>query len=186
MTARRQWLLTVLAVVATLFALSKMVDAGTIYDIEGVFAPSLLNKVPTNFVGKMEFPGDTVEIGVLKLELTDAPSLIREVPFSMTANTPGNPLQPWDSRLYQGLYEEKPVVMFSLDFDQLAGGNLLSDALDNGGGWDVWSVSFLDYTAGSISEMVKVVPVNEPAALALAAIGFVLVVGMAREYNRHT
>jgi hypothetical protein len=53
--------------------------------------------------------------------------------------------------------------------------------LDGGGGWDGWSISLADYPVGSIAEMIAV---NEPTSVALAAIGLVVVVGLARNGKR--
>lgn len=185
MNGLKQWLLTILSVLAVL-AVASLLPAGQMYFVDGTFAPSFVNQGFEPFKGTMEFPGDTVSTGTLKLELESEAPLVREVPFSMGLNLPGSAFQPWDTRLYAGVYNEKPMTMLSLDYDMVAGMNLASNSLEGGGGWDAWLVSFPDWAAGTISYMsTEPMPqVNEPTAMALAAIGFVMVLGMARELHR--
>lgn len=184
MTGFRQLVLTLLAVAAVL-AVASLLPAGQLYYVEGTFAPSFVNKGLEPFSGTIEFPGETVQTGTLKLSLESEQPLVREVPFSMALNLPGSMFQPWDTRLYAGLYDNKPMTMLSLDYDQTAGTVLDSAALDGGGGWDAWLVSFPDFTAGTISYMGTEMPqVNEPSAMALAALGVVVVFGVMRDCQR--
>lgn len=182
MNGFRQWVLTLLAVAAVL-AVASLLPAGQIWNINGTFAPSLVNDDFRSFHGTMEFPGDTVQTGIIKLDIDGEP-LVREAEFSMALNMPGSLMQPWDTRMYVGVFKDKPWTMLALDYDMEAGSIFASDALQDGGGWDAWLVSFPDLTAGSISYMGELPQVNEPSAMALAALGFVVVFGIAREASR--
>ena len=171
------------AVLAVLFALAVMdrtADAEIIYNIDGVSAPTLKSMVSSTFVGSMVWPSDTADAGILNIEFDNEPDVIREVPFEMSINMPGNPMQPWDTRMYVGMFEEKPMMMTLVDFDMEAGNEFSSLTLADGGGWDGWSISFNDYPIGSVYSMTPIPSVNEPAAAALAAFGFVIIFGMIR------
>lgn len=170
---------------AAVLAIASQLPAGTLYYVEGTFAPSFVNQGFEPFSGTMEFSTDTVNTGLLKLEIDSETPLVRETPFAMTLDLPGSETQPWDTRMYTGIFKSKPMTMLSLDYDQQAGLTTSSDALLNGGGWDSWTVSFPDYPAGSFSYLGKTPQVNEPTAAALAVVGFVMLLGMAREARRH-
>jgi hypothetical protein len=180
MTWSKQILKTVLAVGAALLAISSVAKAEFIYDIEGVFAPALSNPVSASFEGTFTFPEDDVSSleGIVQLTNEEVP---REFVASMSLNLPGSIFQPWDTRLYAGLFGEEVMTMVLVDYDQVAGSSLLASELDEGGGWDGWSISFVDYPVGSISSMQQV---NEPAAAALAVIGFVIIIGLVRGASR--
>jgi hypothetical protein len=156
-----------------------------IYDIEGVFAPSFVNEVAPSFVGEFTFPDDTVNRMEGWVELTNEPDIQRPIVLDMTLNLPGTAFQPWDTRLYAGVFDRlgapEPVTMLWVDYDQTAGSSLDATLLDGGGGWDAVNLSFTDYPAGSVFGMAQV---NEPAGFALAAIGFVLFLGLVRSATR--
>jgi hypothetical protein len=176
MTWTGQILKTVLAVGAALLAISSMAKAEFIYDIEGAFAPSFVNEDTPTFEGQFTFPEDDVSNleGIVQLSNEELP---REFNATMSLNLPGTPFQPWDTRLYAGLFGEEVMTMLLVDYDQEAGSNLLASQLNNGGGWDGWNISFINYPVGSVSAMEAV---NEPAAWALAVFGFVVVFGLIR------
>jgi hypothetical protein len=176
-------LLTLVAV-ALVLAVASLLPAGQIWNIAGEFGTSLKNDESAKFWGIMVFPvDDTMQVGRINLGIEGEP-LLREADFVMTMNLPGNAMMPWDTRLYSGVFEEKPWTMMTIDYDREAGQIMDPATLDGGGGWDAWLVSFPDYTAGSIDYMGTTPQVNEPAGMALAAIGFVVVFGMVRDYNR--
>lgn len=177
----RQITWTVLTIIGFLTVWSQMANAASIYDIDGLFAPSLKYTASSNFTGKVTFPGPTVQSGVLEVVLAADPATTRVAPFNMALNLPGTMFQPWDTRLFAGSYEGAPFTMLALDYDQTAGLTLDSGALDQGGGWDAWLVSFNDWPAGSIAHMAQV---NEPSAMALGAVAFVFLLGFLRSINR--
>jgi len=182
-------LLTATLAAAVLLAISQMARAEVIYDIDGVFAPSFVNQDTPSFTGEMTFPNDVVNdvTGWLQLETEAEP---RYFTSSMALNLPGSLFQPWDTRLYAGLTdfpgaeEQRVFTMFLVDYDQTAGNVLDATMLDEGGGWDAWAISLPDYPVGSLRIMQPTVAVNEPAAMALLAIGAVIAIGMFRETRR--
>lgn len=178
MNATRQWLVTILAVIAALLAIGK-VNGETIFDIQGVFAPALTNQATTDFVGTLTFPNDVVNEGFLSLRLAAEPDIIREVPFAMALNLPGSIFQPWDTRLFAGVYNEEPMTMIAVDYQMTAGDDLSALTLDTAG-WDGWLVSFPDWPAGSVSLMTPAPIVNEPAGLALLAVGGIILFAFLR------
>lgn len=169
MTATRQWLLTILAVVGALLAIGR-VNGETIFDVQGVFAPALTNQATTDFDGTMTFPDDVVNDGFLSLRLAAEPGVTREVPFAMALNLPGSIFQPWDTRLFAGQYAGEPMTMIAVDYQMTAGDDLSALTLDTAG-WDGWLVSFPDWPAGTIYSMTPAPAVNEPAGLALLGVG---------------
>jgi hypothetical protein len=173
------WVITIALVVAFLFLCLGTAGAGTIYAVDGLFSRSFDQPVLASFSGRMEFPNETIEEGLLTIQATNEPDIVREVPFQLTLNLPGNALMPWDTRQFVGEWNEEPVIMFAVDYDMEAGLILDSDAMEDGGGWDVWAVSFPDWPAGNFTEMTPIA-VNEPGALALLAIGAVVLVGICR------
>jgi hypothetical protein len=183
MNGLRQSLLTILAVAAVL-AVASLLPAGQVWNIAGTFGTSFVNDKPADFYGSLVFPVDgTMEVGKVNLMIEGEP-LLREADFVMTMNLPGTLMQPWDTRLYSGVFEEKPWTMLTIDYDREAGAIMDPATLDGGGGWDSWLVSFPDYTAGSIDYMGDTPQVNEPSAMALAALGFVVVFGVLRDAQR--
>jgi hypothetical protein len=182
MTTLRQLAWTFAAALAALFAISRLASAEFIYDIEGVFAPALNNPVSASFVGELNFPEDDVSNLTGFVELTNEPDVPREFVASMALNLPGSLFQPWDTRLYSGIWNEQAFTMTLVDFDQTAGTNLLASQLEGGGGWDGWVISFADYPVGSVDAMTT--QVNEPAGYALLAIGGVIILGLIRSTKR--
>lgn len=176
----KQWLLTILLSLLAVLAMTHLLDAETIYYVDGAFSPALGSQETTTFSGTLTFPAEYVNAGVLQLQLASEPEKVREVPFSMGLNLPGTPFQPWDTRLWAGAYEGVPVVMLAVDYQMEAGGSLLAADLEDGGGWDAWLVSFPDFPAGSISHMSSAPPVTEPAALALLGAGAIAVLSFVR------
>jgi hypothetical protein len=182
----KSWIVTLSLVALLLLGAAAVLEAETIYRIDGVFSPSFETPERSqSFVGTMVFPDDTVASGVMKIELTGEPDLWREVPFDMTLNLPGNVFQPWDTRMFAGIWNQEPVTMFAVDYDMEAGASLDATLLQDGGGWDAWAVSFPDWTAGSLFQMKQVPAVTEPNALALAVIGGVVLLGVARATTKH-
>jgi hypothetical protein len=173
---------TFACVAATLFLLSQLASAEMIYHVEGIFAPSFTNEVAPSFVGEFVFPDDTVAHIDGWVELTNEPDLPRPISLDMSLNLPGTAFQPWDTRLYSGVFargaELEPVTMLLVDYDQTAGTSLDASLLEGGGGWDAWNVSFTDYPAGSLDVMTATV--NEPAMLGIVAIAGVVLFGMLR------
>ena len=182
----KESLKTLAAVALFLLLLSRMGRAEFIYDIEGVFAPALSNPVSSSFVGQFGFPDDTVNRLEGWVELTNEPDIQRPIVLDMTLNLPATLFQPWDTRLYAGVFDNEgtpePVTMLLVDYDQTAGTSLDATILNGGGGWDAWNVSFVDYPAGSVFAMA---PVNEPAGLALLACGGVVLFGLMRSMQRN-
>lgn len=179
----KQWLWTIAAVAAVLAAAS-LLQGGTIYNIDGTFVTSFVNQESAKFTGTLEFPLDTVQTGTLKLSIEGEQPLVREVPFDMVLDMPGTPQMPWDTRMFAGVFEDAPMTMFATDFDMQAGLTTDATLLEGGGGWDNWTVSFPDWTVGSIDYMSTTPQVTEPSAMALLAVGAVLLMGMAREAAR--
>ncbi len=174
----KQWLLTLAAVAAVLFAVSRL-DAAWLYEIEGEFAPSFVNSATAEFEGTMLFPTDSVTPVTVELIISGEaePRIIQQ---DMSLNLPRTALQPWDTRLYAGMDSEAEyatMVLVNYGPDANVGTNLLAELLDEGGGWDGWAISLHDYSVGSISSMHQV---NEPAAYALLVLGAVIVAGMSR------
>lgn len=183
---RLQWLWMVLACVAVLAVLMNVSDAGWIYDVEGVMAPTLANPTSVSFVGELEFPGELATEGELRVSLTNEFDLvtgepvIRSAPFSMSANIGG----PIGTRLFQGNWDTTPFAMQWMDFDALAQNSFDASALTGGGEWDAFGIGFVDYQLGSITSMTnrrETPQVNEPAAVVLFLIGGLALTGLARE-----
>lgn len=173
---------TVALVALVLLLISQLGRAEMIYNIEGVFAPSFTNTVAPSFVGEFGFPDDTVSRLEGWVELTNEPDIQRPIALDMTLNLPGTMFQPWDTRLYAGVFDNtgtpEPVTMLLVDYDMTSGSSLDATILDGGGGWDAWNVSFTDYPAGSVFGMTA--QVTEPAGWALAVFGGVLFFGLLR------
>lgn len=182
MSATKQWVLTLLAALGAILATS-FVNAETIYDISGTFAPSLKTSATSDFAGLMIFPDDVVNNGVLRITLAAEPEITREAPFAMSLNLPGSLFQPWDTRLFAGQWNLEPFTMITVDYDQTAGNDLSALTLDQAG-WDGWLVSFPDWPAGTIYSMAPAPAVNEPAGLALLAVGAIILLAFVR-HGRH-
>lgn len=178
MSAIKQWLLTILAVLGALLAIGT-VHGEMIFDIQGVFAPALSSQATTDFDGTMTFPNDVVNDGFISLRLAAEPEVTREAPFAMSLNLPGSIFQPWDTRLFAGAYNGEPFTMISVDYQMTAGNDLSALTLDQAG-WDGWLVSFPDWPAGTIYSMTPAPAVNEPAGLALLAVGAIVVFAFLR------
>ena len=182
----KMWLAMWAYVILFMLIMTSIVQAEFIYDIEGIFAPTLKNPASVSFRGDFTFPEEDVDVVAASFELDNefdlntGEPIPRNVNFELQMNLPGNPLQPYDFRTYFGTFNNEPVNMFLVDYDMEAGLVLDSDLLDDGGGWDAWSVSFVDYQLGSLTSMEKVPQVNEPAGLALLAVGLIFGIGALR------
>lgn len=184
----RQWLLTLLAVAAVLAAFALWAPeskAGWIYDVDGIMAPAIGNPVSASFTGEIEFPTDLSTHGELRINLTNefdlntGDPIIRTAPFEMSANLS----DPIGTRIFNGTWDEQPFAMQWMDWEQTANESFDSGALTDGGGWDAIGIGFHDYPLGSITAMYnqrEVPQVNEPAGLALAAMGGIFLLGMLR------
>lgn len=166
----KQWLITIALTVVFLASVALFAEAATLYDIEGIFAPTFVNDVAPSFVGQVTFPGTTIESGTLTIGLTNEFDLntgtqfFRDVDISLI-----NAINvPYPTRIFTGDWNGTPVMLQWVDYDGNADTGLSATGLDGGGGWDAWAVSFGDYPAGSIYE-VKSVP--EPGGVALAMMG---------------
>ena len=155
-----------------LFLLSKLATAEFIYNIEGVFAPTLTQPVSESFIGELTFPEDNVAQLTGWVELTSE-LVPREFTAGMTFNLP-------NYRLYSGQWGEQEMNMILLDYGYEAGNQFAASQLDGGGLWDAWAVSFADTQMGSVTSMQMV---NEPAGWALLAIGGVIFLGIIRNYQ---
>jgi hypothetical protein len=185
MTTIKQWILTILAATAYLVVLSQVANAGWLYDVEGIMAPTLANPVSASFTGEIEFPTDLATEGELRISLTNefdedtGDPIVRTSVFAMSANI-GAPV---GTRLFQGTWNEQPFAMQWMDFDAEAQNDFSSITLENGGEWDAWGIGFPDYQLGSITQVYngrETPQVNEPAALALLAVGGMFSLGILR------
>jgi hypothetical protein len=185
---RLQWLWTILCVLAFLLVYSwiggGIANAAWMYDVSGVMAPTLENPVSASFTGEMEFTGETSTEGVMRISLTNEidevtqEPIVRESSFAMAANLS----QPVGQRIFNGIWNDQPFLMQWLDYDNDAELDFLADNVDEAG-WDAMAISFPDYQLGTVFSLTngRTPPqVNEPAALALLAVGGVLSLGIVR------
>jgi hypothetical protein len=180
----KSWIVMWLFVIASLLAMTSIVDAGWIYDVEGITGPTLVNSVSTSFRGEVEFPDLSTE-GELRISLDNEQDpvtgdpIVRIAPFSMAANM----MTPIGTRLFYGEWDNQPFSMLWLDFDGTAATDFLAMNLEDGGEWDAWGVGFHDYQLGtftSISNGREVPQVNEPGGLVLALIAGMGLLGTMR------
>jgi hypothetical protein len=183
----RQWLLTLLAVAAVLtaFALwSPPCDAGWMYDVEGIMAPTLENPASSSFDGELEFTSENAIEGFLRISLHNEVDpetqelVVREATFAMDANLS----TPIGQRIFSGVHNEEPFLMQWLDYNDNAELNFASMEVDTAG-WDAIGISFVDYQLGTITALLngrEVPQVNEPAAMSLLAFGGLFVLGLLR------
>ena len=186
---RLQWLWTILLALAVIFAASYLggdANAGWIYDVQGVMAPTLANPVSASFVGELEFPGELSTEGELRIGLTNEidpetnEQIIRTAPFTMSANI-GAPI---GTRLFQGTWNETPFAMQWMDFQATAQNSFDASALTGGGDWDAFGIGFVDYQLGSFTAVTnrrETPQVNEPGALVLALVAGLGLIGYVRE-----
>lgn len=153
------------------------VGAGWIYDVQGVMSPTLANPVSASFAGEIEFPGDTTDTSILRIELTNEWDIVREVQFTQVSNTN----LPIGARSFLGQWDDSPAELRWLDFDGSAASDFSSMGLADGGGWDAWQLSFADYQLGSIFSITnprETPSVPEPGGALMAAIGVLVVIGL--------
>lgn len=162
------------------------VDAGWIYDVKGVMAPTLENPVSASFTGELEFPGDLSTEGSLRISLTNEVDpitqepIVRETQFEMV----NNGISPIGIRLFFGVWDNEPFAMQWMDWESTAALDFGAANLENGGNWDAIGIGYHDYQLGSISEVYnrrETPQVNEPGAIVLFLIGGIAAVGYLRK-----
>lgn len=173
-TTLRHIVLTIVLVTAVLFAISRMSEAGTIYNISGWWIPTLTTIEEEPFTGTLEWTNTVTETAVLNLEYG---TTTKKVGLDLNYLINGA----YDLRLYSGDNGGTPLTLTAMDYKGLAGDMFDPDGMDLGGGWSSWTIGSHDMGLGTILSMDPVVAdANEPAAMALAAVGFVVVLGMMR------
>jgi hypothetical protein len=174
-TGLKQWMLTLLAVAAVL-AVASLAGAGTIYTLEGRIVPTLGQRADLGFVGQLEFPGEWSMDGLLRITVEG--ELEREFEFVWTYDLNDTSYRNYDLRQWTG----QDLVMTAVDYEGLAGDVFDSSLMDSQ--WDTWTVGWQQYQLGTITEMSKLPVVNEPSAMALLALGGVILLGMMRDVQR--
>ena len=180
----KSWLVMMALVIVYLSLLMGVCDAGWIYDVTGVMAPTLVNESAVSFTGELEFPNDIVDEGTLRLNLTNEFDLItgdpitREIPFSFEANSD----IPMGMRMFFGTWDEQPFSMMWYDWDSDASLDYASFDLRSKG-WDSMSIGLHDYQLGTLTSITnarEMPQVNEPGGLALLVIGLCGIIGYMR------
>jgi hypothetical protein len=113
------------------------------------------------------------------LRITVEGELEREFEFVWTYDLNDTSYRNYDLRQWTG----QDLVMTAVDYEGLAGDVMDSSLLDESG-WDTWTVGWQEYQLGTITDMTKLPAVNEPSAMALLALGGVILLGMMRDVQR--
>lgn len=171
MNGLRQWLLNLLVLGLVLLGAATVLDAGTIYGIEGWFVPTLTTIDEAPFTGSLEFFEN--QDALLKLDYVGEH---REVPLTLEANL----MSAMDTRIYTGTWDDSPMNVIALDYDGIGGDLWDAGNLDYGGEWDSWTINFRDIGLGTVLNMRGVPQVNEPSTALLAVLASLLAFGMIR------